>query len=196
MLGTENTKLKYLYYLLMGVFLLLMVSTQACGKRDMIKGQIVDLKTKKPIEGAVVAIKWMEQSFGLPGLGAPSKVIEEYETVSDKEGYFHFPDYAYSFSKSYYMGAYKQGYVCWSSRSVFFPDKATRKKKVERRESDVSIEDGMTVCLEPLPEGYSRVEHGGYAKDVCGQGGDCSGLFLEAILPEYKEHMKWIKRKK
>ncbi len=175
---------------------LLIVPTQACGKRYMIKSRTVDAKTKMPIEGAVIEIKWRDQSFGLPGLGAPSKVIEEYETVSDKDGNFEIPDYAYSFSKIYFMGAYKQGYICWSSRSIFFPDKKTRRKKVERRKNDVALKDGMTVFLEPLPKEYSRIEHGGYAKDVCGTYGDCNGLFLDAIIPEYKEHMEWIKRKK
>lgn len=192
---TKNIQLRWLYILFGSCLILIMMSTIACGKRCMVKGRTVDAITKIPIQGAVIAINWRDQSFGLPGLGAPSKVIEEYETVSDKDGSFEIPDYTSDFSTIYHMGAYKQGYVCWSSQSVFFPNKEKRKKKVERRENDIAIKDGMTVFLKPLPEEYSKIEHGSYAEHVCGIYGDCGDLFRDAIRDETLEYHKEIKRR-
>ena len=188
----SDRMIKFYYYFLIIFFLSLIGFIQSCGARYMIKGKVLDLKTKEIIEGAVVAIKWREQSVGLPGLGAPSKVIEEFEAVSDKNGVFEIPNYTF---RSYQMGVYKQGYTCWSSSSIFFPDKTNRKQKIERRKNDVSIEDGMIVYLEQLPNLYSKIEHGSYALNVCSDSSNSGGIFYKAMSSEIDEYYKESKKK-
>lgn len=55
------------------------------------KGQIIDIETKEPIEGAVVLAVW-ERVYRTP-TGASSYFYEAKETLTDKEGRFEIPSY-------------------------------------------------------------------------------------------------------
>jgi hypothetical protein len=57
-----------------------------------IKGQILDIDTKQPIEGAVVVIVYRTANPGM-GAGQGSSVIDVRETLTDKEGKFLIPSY-------------------------------------------------------------------------------------------------------
>lgn len=57
-----------------------------------IKGKILDIDTKQPIEGAVVVAKYKKATLGL-GAGSISSIIEVRETLTDKEGNFRIPPY-------------------------------------------------------------------------------------------------------
>jgi hypothetical protein len=53
----------------------------------MVKGQVVDAETGKPVEGAVVAVKWYKYKFG-PPLASGYEKIETAEDLSDGNGFF------------------------------------------------------------------------------------------------------------
>jgi len=55
-------------------------------------GQILDIDTKEPIEGAVVVVEYKKESMGM-GAGHESSVIKVRETLTDKDGKFHIPSY-------------------------------------------------------------------------------------------------------
>ena len=55
-------------------------------------GKILDIDTKQPIEGVVVVIVYKKENMGLGG-GNISSVINVQETLTDKDGNFHFPSY-------------------------------------------------------------------------------------------------------
>jgi hypothetical protein len=57
-----------------------------------LKGTILDIETKKPIEGAVVVAVYKKATLGL-GAGSISSIINVRETLSDKDGLFHIPSY-------------------------------------------------------------------------------------------------------
>jgi len=50
------------------------------------RGKVVELETEKPIEGAVVAAKWMIEPYI-----RPEKVCDAKETITDKNGDFELP---------------------------------------------------------------------------------------------------------
>jgi len=85
----------------------------------MVKGQVVDAETGKPIEGAAVGIKWYEYKFGAPYASGYHK-IESAEDLSDADGFFQLPKYTL---KNHYMGVYKTGYVCWNNEKIIHPDR-------------------------------------------------------------------------
>ncbi len=57
-----------------------------------LKGTILDIDTKQPIEGAVVAAVYRKSTMGL-GAGSESSVINARETLTDKKGNFVIPSY-------------------------------------------------------------------------------------------------------
>lgn len=56
------------------------------------KGQIIDIDTKQPIEGAVVVAVYKKATMGL-GAGSLSSIISARETLTDKDGNFRIPSY-------------------------------------------------------------------------------------------------------
>lgn len=54
-------------------------------------GQILDVDTKEPIEGAVIEVRYEKLIYGIMGHGNDIFHIEE--TLTDKEGRFHFSTY-------------------------------------------------------------------------------------------------------
>ena len=54
-------------------------------------GKILDIETKQPIEGAVVVVEYNKKTMGMGA--SMSSVFDVRETLTDKDGYFHFPPY-------------------------------------------------------------------------------------------------------
>jgi len=78
------------------------------------KGQVVDIGTKAPIEGAVVVAIYKKNTLNPPA-GSYTHVIEVKETLTDKNGRFSFPSYTtFIHPLSYSAGCsfliYKPGY--------------------------------------------------------------------------------------
>lgn len=57
-----------------------------------LKGKILDIDTKQPIEGAVVVVEYKKATLGL-GAGSISSIIDVRETLTDKQGNFRIPSY-------------------------------------------------------------------------------------------------------
>ncbi len=74
--------------LIIGVaVVLLSLTSTACAHSDgPYKGKVVELETGKPIEGAVVAARWMIEPFV-----HSEKVCDTKETITDKNGEFILP---------------------------------------------------------------------------------------------------------
>lgn len=78
------------------------------------KGRVVDIASKEPIEGAVVVAIYTKSTLNPPA-GSYTNVIHVKETLTDKDGHFHFPSYttlihplAYSNNCNFII--YKPGY--------------------------------------------------------------------------------------
>jgi hypothetical protein len=166
---------------------LIVLSAPACGIRYMIRGQVVDAGTGKPVGGAAIVISWAEVHFAPPGLPAPRDRLETAEVLSDGDGFFQIPKYLYLLTGEYDMGVYKKGYVCWFSKTVFLPyDKPEYEDRYGERKW-FRLTNGMVIRLEPLTEIYSRDRHADFTSSVhtrCRASYD--GLFFEAIESEYR----------
>jgi len=57
-----------------------------------LKGTVLDIDTKQPIEGALVVVEYSTTTPGI-GAGRMSSVINARETLTDKEGHFQIPSY-------------------------------------------------------------------------------------------------------
>ncbi len=184
----KNRFTTFCLLLLLSTFI---ISAPGCGIRSMVKGQVVDAESGKPIEGAAVAIKWYEYKFGPPYASGYNK-IETAEDLSDAEGYFQLPKYT---SKRYYMGVYKIGYVCRNSEIIFNPERLFYETRFEKRK-DHKINDGIVVKLAPFKTTYPRDKHASYTVNV---GGKLSipgfGLFDKAIESETQLYIKYFKKK-
>ncbi len=60
------------------------------------KGKVIDAETKEPIEGVVVAVYYMTNTYNLAG--GSTNVINTRETLTDKNGEFTIPSYTTIFS--------------------------------------------------------------------------------------------------
>lgn len=98
-----------------------------------LKGQILDIDTKQPIEGAVVVVVYKTATPGL-GAGQGSSNIAVGETLTDKEGKFLIPSYStiiqpFSWKIPSTMIIYKPGYArldsLWEIRPSFFTGEET-----------------------------------------------------------------------
>lgn len=80
-----------------GLLLALVTSLQACGDpyytAAPIEAWVVDADTGAPIEGAVVTANWQLVAFGFDTGGRKQGQLEVMETVTDKNGRFHFPGF-------------------------------------------------------------------------------------------------------
>ena len=158
----------------------LFLSLAACAPKSIINGRIVDAETDRPIKDAAVAIRWFEnQSEDNP---STVHTFDAAQDLSDKDGNFSIPEYQ---DRKFVMGAYKEGYICWSSRSDF--SGGTSEKTSLR--FPPNVENGMEIRLAPLTEGHSRDEHAGFAVLVAGEVAESKkGPFYKAIMPLFR---KW-----
>jgi hypothetical protein len=162
--------------------LVLFISFVACSPKGMIKVQVMDAETHRPIKGAAVAIRWLEDSIGGPT--AQPKTLDAVQALSDEQGIFQIPEYP---EKNYILGVYKRGYICWSSRVIFLmnPDKFGTEKYQRRKR--YQIKDGMQIELKPLEKEDSKLLHAGFTVMVTGESTDShNGPFQQATEPEFQ----------
>jgi len=162
------------------VSIALFLSLAACASKSIINGRVVDAETGQPIKDAAVAIRWLENQS--EDNSSPVHTFDAAQDKSDKDGNFSIPEYQ---NRKYVMGVYKEGYICWSSRSDFSsgtPEKTSLK-------FPPNVENGMEIHLAPLTEGYSRDKHAGFAVLVAGEVAESKkGPFYKAIMPLFR---KW-----
>ena len=146
----------------------------------MIKGQVVDAETNQPIDGAAVAIRWFENQSETES-GA-EQTFAAAQDLSDKNGTFSLPGYA---NKNYAMGVYKEGYICWSSRSAF----ARNENEKTDPHFPLLAENGMQIRLNTFKKEHSQDEHAAFTVLVAGEVTQSKkGPFYQASLPLYR---KW-----
>ena len=161
--------------------LALIISLVACSPKCVIKARVMDAETHRPIKGAAVAIRWLEDSSTNPS--AQPKTLDAVQALSDEQGVFQIPDYP---GKKYILGVYKSGYICWSSRVIFLmnPDRSGTEKY--QRRNRYQIEDGMQIELMPIDK-ESKLLHAGFTVMVAGESTDNHhGPFRQAIEPEFQ----------
>jgi hypothetical protein len=158
----------------------LFLSLAACASKSIINGRVVDAQTGQPIKDAAVAIRWLENQS--EDNSSTVDTFDAAQDLSDKDGNFSIPEYQ---NRKYVMGVYKEGYICWSSRSDFSsgaPEKTSLR-------FPPNVENGMEIHLAPLTEGYSRDKHAGFAVLVAGEVAESKkGPFYKAIMPLFR---KW-----
>ena len=150
----------------------------ACAPKQVINGRVVDAETDQPIKGAAVAIRWFEnQSDNDSG---PVDTFDAAQDLSNKDGAFIIPDYP---DKNLVMGVYKEGYICWSSRSSF--SNSNNQTAITRQ--NPRIENGMEIRLEPLKAGDSQDQHAGFTVLVAEEvTASKKSPFYKAIKPLFK----------
>ena len=157
----------------------LFLSLAACAPKCIINGRVVDAETDRPIRGAAVAIRWLENQS--ENNSSTVHTFDAVQDLSDKDGNFSIPEYQ---NRKYVMGVYKEGYICWSSRSDF--SGGTPEKTSPR--FPPNVENGMEIHLAPLTEGYSRDKHAGFAVLVAGEVAESKkGPFYKAIMPLFRQ---------
>jgi hypothetical protein len=165
-----------------------------CGMKMMVKGRVVDAVTGEPVEGAAVAIKWVHEKWGPPGLPTPKDRLGTTETLTDAQGDFTIPCYIW---RTHNMGVYKKGYICWSSETKFNPLGKTYEEMYQTRYWH-SVSNGMTIQLEPMPNGLtveSREKHAHFTVDVQTLLSTSGfGYFDEAIRNEKEFHREILRR--
>jgi hypothetical protein len=113
-----------------------------------LNGQILDIETKQPIEGAVVVVEYKKSTMGL-GAGRMSSSLDVREALTDKDGNFHIPSYTtiiqpFSWQAPSPMIIFKPGYASlgylelgagyftgekWKERDGSWPDPELRMLK-------------------------------------------------------------------
>ncbi len=160
------------------MFIILSLTIAACAPKYMINGRVLDAETQHPIKGAAVAIRWYENSTDADS--PETRTDDVSQTLSDAEGNFVFTDYP---DKNLVMAVYKDGYICWSSRSSF---SNTAKAAVVPKES-TRPRDGMQVRLERLKAGHSQDQHASFTVLVAEEvSASKKSPFYEAIKPVFR----------
>ena len=150
-------------------------------KGKPVKGQIVDAGTRQPVEDAAVAIRWLDEPSSQKESNRKFRAVQ---TLSDRNGSFEIPRYP---AKSYIMGIYKDGYVCWSSREIFPTGNGQGGPLEYQKRNGHVVEDGMLIELQLFGKQYSRYQHAGFTVMVAGEAGDSSkGPFQQAVEPQYR----------
>ena len=160
------------------MFVFLGLYLAACTPKYIIKARVVDAETQYPIEGAAVAIRWYE-NHGSNG-SAKTRTIDVNQGLSDAEGTFKFPRHQ---DKNYVMGVYKEGYICWSSRSSF----SNGNGSVAIPKTDTPVQNDMVVQLERLKGGDSEDQHASFTVLVAEEvTASKKSPFYEAIKPLFR----------
>ena len=171
-------KAKSTRIILLSTFVLLGLILSACTPKCIINGRVVDAKTQYPIEGAAVAIRWYENDDN--NGSAAVRTIDVNQSLSNEDGKFKFPDHE---GNNFVMGVYKEGYICWSSRSRFLNSShAAAVPKNDKRDPN-----NMIVRLERLKGGHSEDEHASFTVLVAEEvTASKQSPFYEAIKPLFK----------
>ncbi|MBI9090256.1 MAG: hypothetical protein JEZ12_13650 [Desulfobacterium sp.] len=161
----------------------------------MVKGIVIDAKTKMPLSGAAVGIQWTHYKIGPPGLPTPKDIIDTAQRLTDSRGSFEVPKY-YGLGRSYDMGIYKEGYICWSSYEIFNPEGETYEAMYKER-AKYPLNDGMIIELQPIEGPIPLFEHANFIGVVGTRVtlGSKFGPFDQAIQPE-KERFRRMQRQR
>jgi hypothetical protein len=167
---------------LLGTFLTAACSPKFIIQGEMIRGMVVNDDSGKPVAGAAVAIRWLRDPDHRDSNS--STTFKAAQDVSDARGFFKIPVFL---NRSYVMGVYKKGYVCWCSKEDFLDDPKVRDPHDAQSRNSPVIEDGLKIRLKPFKEIYSREQHAGFVVLVAGECTDThSGPFNQAIESEYE----------
>ena len=185
----QTSFFKGLKPVLLLVFLWFVLS--ACGIYYSVDGQVVDAKTGEPIEGAVVAVNWSRTKIlGVPGYNALTEHYGTFEDVTDATGTFTIPKFLIGY---HYMGVYKNGYICWSSETIFKPEGKDWKEMFKRR-YDHRVTGGMIVKLESKGENFPEEKHARFVMDVGTALSSPTPKFNNSTDEEYIINMDSIRR--
>ena len=165
-------------------FLLLLIAPMlaACGLHYNVKGTVVNAQTNEPVQGAVVAIRWMAGWPGPPELGTSRIYDLTMEDLTDETGSFTIPKYPLG---DYYMAVYQKGYVCWSSDTIFNQYGKTEDEMYIRLRKYQRVENGMVVKMVPKGENFPDVKHARFVyMSIATQLSAPIPLFDEIIIEE------------
>ncbi len=175
-------KVKIENFTIFSILILVILSTSACGINYNVKGRVVDAKTNKPIEGASIAIHWIGRKIG-PPYASGEYTLKIAKDISDGQGYFKVPRY---FFKSFDMGVYKKGYVCWSSRAIFLKGIGIKDRDQFKDRIGFKVRSGMVVKLEPFTDEYPRIRHASFVVSISSVSGGLTGIGEEVKF--YRKH--------
>ncbi len=162
----------------LSTFIFLSLFMAACAPKCMINGRVVDAETQYPIEGAAVAIRWYEDHHS--NGAAASRTIEVNQDLSNDDGHFKLARHP---DKNYVMGIYKEGYICWSSRSSF----SKGSKPAVGTHNSTHDQNDLVVELERLEGGHSEDQHASFTVLVAEEVTvSKQSPFYEAIKPLFK----------
>jgi hypothetical protein len=172
------------------IIILLTSMLISCGMHYQIEGKVIDTISGKPIEGAVVAINWSRTKLGIPGLPVPHVNYGTFESITDENGSFSVPKYIFG---HHYMGVYKTGYICWSSKAIF-NNPAKDRLSIQKRRYGYRVIDKMIVKLDPKPKGLNIFSHAKFVQNVGIRLKSSKILFNEATKKEYEIYMMDMKK--
>ena len=178
-------KLAILFFLFAGICI------TGCGAHYSVKGQVIDAKTKLPVEGAAVGIEWTHYKIGPPGLPTPKDYLGITQTVTDGQGFFEIPKYI-GFGRYYTMGIYKKGYICWRNDKIFNPAGATYEEMYQTRKRP-PLHDGMIFELQPIEGPIPLDKHAKFTVNLETRLETGVGPFYDAVKHELERHNKLAK---
>ena len=142
---------------LIALMLLAACMSIGCDKDEHydIRGRVVDAMTNKPVEGAVVAIKWERYKWAVPPfLSDRARDYGTSEWLTDAQGRFVIPKYPHG---TYFMGAYKEEY---NPKGKTYDEKYVQRKWFR-------VKDGMKIELQPITgKDFPVLEHARFIASV------------------------------
>jgi len=176
----------------LAIVLLLMAPLFAsCGMHHNIKGKVINAQTGEPVQGAVVAIKWIRYKLAPPGYPTPKSRYGTTEDVTNPQGSFTIPYYPIG---THFMGVYKKGYVCWSSDTIFHPQGRDEDEMFVHRLEKVKA--GMVVKLEPKLGDFPAIKHASFVLNVGTALSSPKPKFNEAVMEEHQIYKNFIFERK
>ncbi len=160
----------------------------SCGIYYTVEGNVIDAKTGKPVQGAVVSVNWQRAELGVPGLTATYHEYGVFESITDADGTFKIPKYLIG---RHFMAFYKKGYICWASDTVFNPEGKDWKKMFIRRHGH-KVKSGMKVKLKLKTADFPKVKHASFVKDASRLLSAPNPKFEEAIVEERQIYRNFV----
>ncbi len=165
---------------------LLLLFMAGLGSAESLHGHVVDAKTGRPIEGAVVLVVW-SKAIGFSGSGR-REIVEIKEVETDAQGGFALEKPSGSFRQDDEMLiVYKFGYVVWNNLELFQPGERPPWYQ-PRHDTGVPSQ----ILLEEFPPGGNRARHMWYINAVGEMVGGWERIpkFWSAIQREIAEAQK------
>ena len=156
-------KKRFSTFCLLLILFAVIISASGCGIRNLVKGQVVDAETGKPIEGAVVLVEWdITKGFGL----SYTERYKVFETVTNENGWFTLPGVLNPLVNPPNLVIYKKGYFAWRE-DYTFPDD---------REKHFRWTSGCVFRLERFVRGNLYINHTSFITSGIGSLGTSSKL--------------------